>query len=93
MGTTFAFNHGCEAVGKLVRLGEQRGCRLADLPPTEFDSVRPGLSADVYKVLGARNALAAFRSAGSTAPAEVERQMAFWREQLATEGPARPDAR
>src|SRR4051812_44201489 len=36
-----------EAVGKLVRLCEQRGCRLADLPAEEFDSVRPGLSPGV----------------------------------------------
>jgi hypothetical protein len=43
--------------------------------------------------LGARNALAAFRSAGSTAPQEVERRLAFWRAQLAANPPARPDAR
>jgi len=82
-----------EAVGKLVRLGEERHCRLADLGADAFDSVRPGLSTDVYTVLGARNALAAFRSAGSTAPQEVERRLAFWRAQLAANPPARPDAR
>jgi argininosuccinate lyase len=71
-----------EAVGKLVRLCEQRRCRLADLPPEEFDSVRPGLAPGVYNVLGVANALAAFRSAGSTAPAEVERQLAVWQRQL-----------
>jgi argininosuccinate lyase len=82
-----------EAVGKLVRLGEERGCRLAELPTEAFDSVRAGLSADVYTVLGARNALAAFRSAGSTAPAEVDRRLAFWRAHLAENPPARPHAR
>jgi argininosuccinate lyase len=61
-----------EAVGKLVRLCETRRCRLADLPAEEFDSVRPGLTPGVYKVLGVANALAAFRSAGSTAPQQVE---------------------
>jgi argininosuccinate lyase len=71
-----------EAVGKLVRLCEQRRCRLADLPPEEFDNVRPGLAQGVYKVLGVVNALAAFRSAGSTAPAEVERQLSAWRDRL-----------
>jgi argininosuccinate lyase len=75
-----------EAVGKLVRLCEQRRCRLADLPAEEYESVRPGLGSGVYKVLGVANALAAFRSAGSTAPAEVERQLGFWRQRLATEG-------
>jgi argininosuccinate lyase len=71
-----------EAVGKLVRLCEERRCRLADLGPESFDSVRPGLSSGVYKVLGTANALAAFRSAGSTAPAEVERQITRVREEL-----------
>jgi hypothetical protein len=38
--------------------------------------------------LGVRNALAAFRGAGSTAPAEVAQQLAFWRGRLATDGRA-----
>src|SRR5947209_10122807 len=73
-----------EAVGKLVRLCEERRCRLADLPPDVYDGVRPGLGAEAYKVLGVANALAAFRSAGSTAPAEVERQLEVWRLRLTT---------
>jgi argininosuccinate lyase len=71
-----------EAVGKLVRLGEQRGCRLADLAESDFDSVAPGLGSAVYEVLGVPQALAAFRSYGSTAPAEVDRQLNYWRGQL-----------
>jgi argininosuccinate lyase len=71
-----------EAVGKLVRSCEERRCRLADLEAAAFDSVRPGLSSGVYKVLGVANALAAFRSAGSTAPGEVKRQIEHWRKRL-----------
>src|SRR5262249_23071248 len=71
-----------EAVGKLVRLCEERRCRLADLEAGAFDSIRPRLSSGVYKVLGVANALAAFRSAGSTAPAEVKRQIERWRMEL-----------
>ncbi len=72
-----------EAVGRLVRLCEERRCRLADLPLAVYESVRPGLGSGVYKVLGVANALAAFRSAGSTAPAEVGRQVEQWRQRLA----------
>ena len=72
-----------EVVGKLVRMCEERGCRLAELPPEVYESVRPGLGAVVYDVVGVRNALAAFRSYGSTAPAEVDRQLAYWRGRLA----------
>jgi argininosuccinate lyase len=71
-----------EAVGKLVRLCEERRCRLADLPAEVYESVRPGLGSGVYQVLGVANALAAFRSAGSTAPAEVDKQLASWRKKL-----------
>jgi argininosuccinate lyase len=76
-----------EAVGKLVRLGEERGCRLADLPAEVYETVRPGLSSEVYKVLGVANALAAFRSAGSTAPAEVRSQLERWRQRLVAPQP------
>jgi argininosuccinate lyase len=75
-----------EAVGKLVRLCEQRRCRLADLPPAEYEAIRPGLGSGVYQVLGVPNALAAFRSAGSTAPAEVAKQLQSWRQRLEKSG-------
>jgi argininosuccinate lyase len=73
-----------EAVGKLVRLGEERHCRLVDLPPEAYESIRPGLGSGVYQVLGVANALAAFRSHGSTAPAEVARQIQAWRQRLSS---------
>lgn len=71
-----------EAVGKLVRLCEEKKCRLKDLPTEVFDGIRPGLGAGVHGVLGVANALAAFHSAGSTAPAEVEKQLAAWQKRL-----------
>jgi argininosuccinate lyase len=71
-----------EAVGNLVRECEQRKCRLADLPDASFDAVAPGHGAAVKASLGVGNALAAFRSYGSTAPAEVERQLREWKERL-----------
>jgi argininosuccinate lyase len=71
-----------EAVGKLVRMGEERGARLAELPAEVYDSLNVGLGSKVYSVLGVANALAAFKSYGSTAPAEVERQLAAWEERL-----------
>jgi argininosuccinate lyase len=82
-----------EAVGKLVRLGEEQGRRLADLPAEAFEKVKPGLAADVVSVLGVRNAVAAFRSAGSTAPAEVAKQLAAWRERLAADAPTGHEGR
>jgi len=74
-----------ETVGKLVRLCEERRCRLANLSADVYESIRPGLGSGVYKVLGVANALAAFRSSGSTAPAEVLRQVETWQKRLATD--------
>jgi argininosuccinate lyase len=74
-----------EAVGKLVRLCEERRCRLADLPAQVYESVRPGLGSGVYQVLGVANALAAFRGVGSTAPREVAQQIQAWNKKLASE--------
>jgi argininosuccinate lyase len=72
-----------EAVGRLVRLCEERRCRLADLPAEVYESVHPGLTPEVYNVLGVANALRAFRSVGSTAPAQVAEQLTRWQERLA----------
>jgi argininosuccinate lyase len=72
-----------EAVGKLVQQCEQKGCRLVDLPKSTFDAVAPGWGEDAPKVLGASNALNAFRGPGSTSPHEVEQQLEMWRTRLA----------
>jgi argininosuccinate lyase len=72
-----------EAVGKLVRQCEERRCRLADLPTEAFEAIRPGLGSAVSQVLGVQNALAAFQSYGSTAPAQVAMQLDVWRKRLA----------
>ncbi len=68
-----------EIVGKMVRMCEKRGCRLADLSPADFDSAYMGLTPGVYEVLGVSRALMAFRSEGSTAPSEVARQLDLWK--------------
>jgi argininosuccinate lyase len=72
-----------EAVGRLVRAAEQRRCRLADLPAEWFETIQPGLAAQLDGLLGVQNAVAAFRTAGSTAPAEVEKQLTAWETRLA----------
>lgn len=89
IGQSIPMRSAHEAVGKLVRLCEERGCRLAQLPPGEYETIRPGLGSGVYKILGVANALAAFRSVGSTAPSEVAKQLTIWQEKLG-EKPGKP---
>ncbi len=69
---------GHEIVGHLVGLAERQGCRLADLSDEDFAAANPQLTPEVKQTLGVANAVAAFRSYGSTAPAEVEKQLARW---------------
>ena len=75
-----------EAVGGLIRQSEERGCRLADLPSGEFERVRPGLAGEASQILGVEKALAAFQGPGSTAPAEVAKQIVAWRTRLGGDG-------
>ena len=71
-----------EVVGNLVRECETRKCRLADLPVEFFEKAAPEQGAKVHSQLGVSNAVAAFRSYGSTAPAEVEKQLRDWKARL-----------
>jgi argininosuccinate lyase len=57
--------------------------RLADLTSAEFQEVDPRLDADLRDVLGPQQAVAAFVSYGSTAPAQVASQVARWKKKLA----------
>jgi argininosuccinate lyase len=75
-----------EVIGRLVGLCERRGLkRLADLSDAELAEADPRLGPEVRGVLGVENAVKAFRSYGSTAPAEVEKQLERWRVQLQAE--------
>jgi argininosuccinate lyase len=71
-----------EIVGKLVRKALDRNCRLADLQLTDFQEAHPQLDASIVDVLGVQQAVKRFVSYGSTAPAEVERQVAIWKNKV-----------
>ncbi|HEY2415291.1 MAG TPA: argininosuccinate lyase [Pirellulaceae bacterium] len=71
------------AVGELVRKALQRGCRLADLKLEDFRAADGTLDESVYNVLGVGKSIAAFKSYGSTAPAEVRKQIERWKTKLA----------
>jgi argininosuccinate lyase len=73
-----------EVIGRLVRLCEQRGLkRLADLSDFDLAEAHPQLGPEVRMVLGVENSVKAFRSYGSTSPAEVEKQLNLWKQRLA----------
>src|SRR5262249_35678412 len=72
-----------EVIGHLVAECERQGRRrLADPPDDAFARAHPALGAGVKELLGVANAVKAFRSYGSTAPGEVEKQLQCWKERL-----------
>ena len=71
-----------EVIGNLVGKAMAAGVPLAGLPLEDFRAAHPGLDEGVYGVLGVERAVEAFVSEGSTAPAEVARQVARWKKEL-----------
>ena len=69
-------------VGELVAKAIQQAVPLAGLTLQQFQQSHPDLDQGVYQVLGVDKAVQAFVSYGSTAPAEVARQVAGWQARL-----------
>ncbi len=76
------FRSAHEAVGKLVREAEARGCALADLPLETLRSADPGLDEDVRALLTPTAIVDAYRSAGSSARQQVGRALRRWARRL-----------
>ena len=74
-----------EIIGRLVSTAMKRGLPLAKLPLDDFQLAHHALDESVYELLGAQRAVEAFTSYGSTNPAQVEHQLANWRERLSDE--------
>jgi argininosuccinate lyase len=67
----------------LVGLCERKGLkRLADLSDADLTEASPKLGPEAKDLLGVEKAVAAFKSYGSTAPAEVAKQLGRWKTKL-----------
>ena len=81
------FRRAHEVTGRIVKLAESKNCRLEDLALEDMRSVEPGITADVFNVLSVEKSVASRRSYGGTAPENVRRAAAKFREKLAGENP------
>jgi argininosuccinate lyase len=77
------FREAHHVTGTLVALAESRGCDLPDLPITDMTAVHPGITQEVYSVLGVQNSVRSRTSYGGTAPDQVRAQIARWQALLA----------
>jgi len=78
------------AVGRLVRRALDTGRTLKELSLEVFREFVPDIGPEVYEYLGAENAVRAMKSLGSTAPAEVARQIQRWKAKLGMVAPCNP---
>ncbi|WP_372491027.1 argininosuccinate lyase [Falsiroseomonas oryziterrae] len=77
------FRDAHHVTGKLVAMAEGRGVDLAGLTLAEMQSVEPRIGDGVFGVLTVAASVASRTSFGGTAPANVARMAAEWRERLA----------
>jgi argininosuccinate lyase len=77
------FREAHETVGRAVRKAAADGVTLEELSLEQLRSFSPLIAEDVYRALGIQNCVENYRSHGSSAPAEVERQLQVWRARLA----------
>ncbi|WP_312524809.1 argininosuccinate lyase [Paracoccus sp. (in: a-proteobacteria)] len=77
------FRDAHHVTGTLVAMAEKQGIDLPDLTLDEMQSVNPAITEDIFTVLGVHNSVASRQSYGGTAPDQVRKQIARWKEILA----------
>lgn len=76
------FREAHHVTGRLVAMAEAKGCDLPDLTLAEMQAGHPGITPEVFTVLGVENSVASRMSYGGTAPARVREQVARWKAAL-----------
>ena len=82
VGKGVPFREAHEIVGRVVRAAAADGAKLEGLDLERLRAFSALIAEDVYQVLGTRNCIENYRSHGSSAPAEVQRQLEVWHERL-----------
>ncbi|PZQ97984.1 MAG: argininosuccinate lyase [Cereibacter sphaeroides] len=81
LGLPFRDAH--HVTGTLVAKAEAKGCDLPELTLAQMQAVHPGITDGVFTVLGVENSVRSRTSYGGTAPDQVRKQIARWKETLA----------
>jgi len=72
------FREAHHVTGKLVSLAEGRACDLSELSLKDMQAVHPKITPEVFKVLTVEASVAARKSFGGTAPANVKKEAKRW---------------
>jgi len=76
------FREAHHITGRAVKLAEERGCGLADLPIDDLKSIDPRIDDRVFSVLSVEASVASRTSYGGTAPIRVREQISKAKEAL-----------
>ncbi|NGO53499.1 argininosuccinate lyase [Allomesorhizobium camelthorni] len=76
------FREAHHVTGRAVALAESRKLGLEKLSLKDLQSVHPGITDDVFSVLSVQNSVKSRTSFGGTAPAEVRKQIRYWKKRL-----------
>jgi argininosuccinate lyase len=76
------FREAHHVTGRAVALAEARQLPLERLPLDNLKAINGAISQDVYSVLSVENSVKSRTSFGGTAPAEVRRQLRYWKKRL-----------
>ena len=77
------FREAHHVTGRAVALAESKKVGLEKLSLEELQSIHPAITGDVFSVLSVQKSVASRKSFGGTAPAEVRRQVRYWKKRLA----------
>lgn len=80
------FREAHHVTGRVVALAESRKVALEALPLEDLRAVDERITEKVFSVLSVDASVASRRSFGGTAPDNVRREVAAWRDRLAAEG-------
>jgi argininosuccinate lyase len=83
VGRGVPFREAHHTVGQVVRAAAAEGVTLREMDLRELRGFSPLIAEDVFQVLGPHNCVENYRSPGSSAPAEVDRQLERWLQRLA----------
>jgi argininosuccinate lyase len=76
--TNLPFRQAHHVTGRLVRLAEEKKCRLDELSLAEMKKIEPKLTKEIFAVLSPARAIHSRKSYGGTAPDCVKAQIKRW---------------
>ncbi|MGF7006499.1 argininosuccinate lyase [Aminobacter sp. BE322] len=76
------FREAHHVTGRAVALAESKKVGLEKLTLEELKAIHDGITQDIFSVLSVQNSVKSRTSFGGTAPAEVKKQVRYWKKRL-----------